>query len=267
MASKEDKDLVVKEENMFAIPEGDVMEGLENIDGGMLTIPRLKLVQATSPEVTNDEYRDFNLRAGDVIDSISKEKVEGTFIPVQILPSTNVLFVPRTAEGKAQLKAVKSDITDEDLAQQGSMICTARDGKIGDRYGACSKCGLCNFKGNTKPMCQKAINVLVLLESGNVAMISFRDTSYKHGRNFVNILYQAAQRGERIQTGKYKLSPTKKTMGDKQWYELAITRAGNAEQEQAYNAYQTYINLKDTMIVSDTEDEGVVDTTPTNEFI
>lgn len=143
---KEEKDLIVKNENEAGLVfHGSATEGMEDLDRTVLTIPRLKLLQATSPEVQGDEYRDLNLRAGDIVDTISKDKIEGNIIPIKVMKNTNVLFVPRNAEGKAALKARKAEITDEDLVQQGAIICSAMDGEYGDRFGKCSVCSLCNF--------------------------------------------------------------------------------------------------------------------------
>lgn len=261
----EKKDLVTKEDNAFAIPEDNLMAGLENVDETVIALPRIKLLQATSPEVQGEEYADLNLRAGNLIEIISKEKVSGEFIPIMVLPSTNILFVPRNAEGTAALRARKPDITDDDLAQQGAMICAARDGKVGDRYGACSKCGLCMFQGNEKPICQRSINVLVLLDTGLPAVVSFRDTSYKHGTKFVSLLRNKAMTGVHMQSCKYKLSPTKQTRGDQQWYELKVIPNGVATEEETYQAYKMYETYKNTTTVEPVVDEPISD--GTEEFI
>lgn len=257
-----DKELIVKEEEKITIPEGNTMEGLEDVDVQSVSLPRVKLLQATSPEVQGEEYADLNLRAGNLIEAISKEKISGEFIPVKVLPSTNVLFVPRTAEDKAVLKEKKEDITDEDLAQEGGMICVALDGKTGDRYGACSNCKLCMFNGNEKPICQRSINILVMLDTGLPAIVSFRDTSYKHGNRFVSLLRNKALTGTRIQTCKYKLSPTKKTRGSQQWYELAVVMAGNATEEEsikAYELYKTYNTMNNINTIEEQEQAPVDD--------
>lgn len=256
------KELQVKEEEKQIIPmEGNIMEGLEDIDESSIALPRIKVLQATSPEVQGEEYRDLNLRAGDLIENISKEKVSGVIVPVKVLPTTNVLFVPRQAEGKAALKELKTDLTDADLEQQGGMICTSVDGKVGDRYGACSECGLCMFRGNEKPICQRSINVLVMLDNGMPAIVSFRDTSYKHGNKFISLLRNKALAGTRIQMCKYKLVPTKKTAADKQWYELAVVMNGNSTQEEANRAYQMYVEYsKLNLNTIEQEDEPAEET-------
>lgn len=250
---------VTEEEKMITVADGNAMEGLENIDETSVSLPRIKLLQATSPEVQGEEYADLNLRAGNLIEVISKEKVTGEFIPVKVLPSTNVLFVPRNAEGKAALKLRKDDITDADLEQQGAMICVSLDGKTGDRYGACNKCGLCLFQGNDKPICQRSINVLVMLDTGLPAVVSFRDTSYKHGSRFLSLLRNKALTGVRMQTCKYKLMPTKKTRGDQQWYELSVVVNGKATEEEAAKAYEMYkaYNSMDNINTLDEQDDAV----------
>lgn len=243
---KEEKDLVVNE-NKLAVNEetglvfhGNANEGMEDLDRTVLTIPRLKLLQATSPEVQGDEYRDLNLRAGDIVDTISKDKIEGNIIPVKVMKNTNVLFVPRNAEGKAALKARKAEIADEDLVQQGAIICSAMDGEYGDRFGKCSACGLCNFRGQEKPICSRAINVLAMLDNGTPIVISFRDTSYTYGKTFIGLLNNKSASGTPIQALKFKPTAVKKTAGDKQWYVLSMSPAGYATQEQYDRAYQMF---------------------------
>lgn len=254
MADKE-KGLVEQKQTNLSAMEGNTMEGLEDIDETTISLPRVKLLQATSPEVQGEEYADLNLRAGNLIELISKEKISGVFIPVKVLPSTNVLFVPRTAEGKTVLKEKKQDITDDDLAQAGGMICISTDGKHGDRYGECSKCGLCLFHGNEKPICQRSINILVMLDTGLPAIVSFRDTSYKHGSRFLSVLRNKALTGTRMQTCKYKLSPTKKTRGDQQWYELTVVLNGNATEEEATKAYEMYKTYSNSSNINTIEEQ------------
>ena len=259
MAEKKELAVTEEKEKLTVIPEGNAMEGLENIDETTIALPRVKLLQATSPEVQGEEYADLNLRAGNLIEVISKEKISGEFIPVKVLPSTNVLFVPRNAEGKAALKARKGDITDKDLEQQGAMLCISSDGKVGDRYGACNKCGLCLFQGNDKPICQRSINVLVMLDNGLPAIVSFRDTSYKHGSRFISLLRNKALMGVHMQTCKYKLMPTKKTRGDQQWYELSVVVNGKASDEEAAKAYEMYklYNSMDNINTIEAQDDVV----------
>lgn len=260
MADKKELAVTEDKENLAVIPEGNAMEGLENIDETSVSLPRIKLLQATSPEVQGEEYADLNLRAGNLIEVISKEKITGEFIPVKVLPSTNVLFVPRNAEGKAALKLRKEDITDADLEQQGAMICVSLDGKTGDRYGACNKCGLCLFQGNDKPICQRSINILVMLDTGMPAIVSFRDTSYKHGSRFLSLLRNKALTGVRMQTCKYKLMPTKKTRGDQQWYELSVVVNGKATEAEAAKAYEMYkaYNSIDNINTVDAQEETAI---------
>lgn len=268
---KEEKELTVKASADVAVDnatglvlKGKASEGMENLDSSVVQLPRLKLLQATSPEVQSEEYRDLNLRAGDIIDTISLEKITEPVVPIKILKGTNVLFVPRNAEGKTALKARCPEITDEDMAQSGAIICSAIDGVVGDRFGACVRCGLCNFKGNEKPLCNKAINVLVMTSKGLPAIMSFRDTSYTYGKTFVTQLNNKAMTGTPIQALKFQASPVKKTAGDKQWYVLSMVGKGYASQEEydrAYAMLKSYDNMQtDTAPV---EEPPVIKTTAT----
>lgn len=259
---KEEKDLVVADQATGLIFKGNANEGMENLDTSVVQLPRLKLLQATSPEVQSEEYRDLNLRAGDIIDTISLDKITEPVVPIKILKGTNVLFVPRNAEGKTALKARCAEITDDDMAQAGAIICSAPDGTVGDRFGACARCGLCNFKGNEKPLCNKAINVLVMTSKGLPAIMSFRDTSYTYGKTFVTQLNNKAMTGTPIQALKFQASPVKKTAGDKQWYVLSMVGKGYASQEEYDKAY-AMLKTYDNMVADPVIEEAPVTVTET----
>lgn len=242
------KDLISKEENALDFAGVNAMEGLEDMDMSSLSIPRIKLLQATSPEVQGDEYRDLNLRAGDIIDNLTKDKIGVEIVPVKVLPISNVLFVPRNEDGVAALKARKPDITDDDLNTPGGMICSARDGINGDKYGNCAACGLCKFIGNSKPVCSRSLNLLVLTDHGPM-VLPFRDTSMKHGNKLYSILRAKASMGVPMQALKFKINPIKKQAGSQQWYELDVLPAGKADQETYDSARQMYLAYKDMDIV------------------
>lgn len=243
------KELISKEETALEFADVNAMEGLEDMDMSSLSIPRIKLLQATSPEVQGDEYRDLNLRAGDLIDNLTKDKIGVEVVPVKVLPTSNVLFVPRNEDGVAALKARKPDITEDDLNTPGGMICSARDGITGDKYGNCNACGLCKFQGNSKPVCNRSLNLLVLTDHGPM-VLPFRDTSMKHGNKLYSILRARASMGTPIQALKFKLNPIKKQSGSQQWYELDVLPIGKADEETYNSARQMYLAYKDKEIVT-----------------
>lgn len=255
------KDLIKEEStNELILGEVNAMEGLEDMDMSSLSIPRIKLLQATSPEVQADEYRDLNLRAGDIIDGLTKEKIGAEIVPVKVLPTSNVLFVPRNEDGVAALRARKPDITDEELKTPGGIICSARDGVNGSLYGSCATCGLCKFIGNSKPVCNRALNLLVLTDLGPM-VLPFKDTSMKHGNKLYSILRAKASMGTPMQTLKFKLNPIKKQAGSQQWYELNVLPAGTVDQATYTMARELYNAYKDVSI--DTSEP--VDTTTSAE--
>lgn len=243
------KELVSKEETALEFTDVNAMEGLEDMDMSSLSVPRIKLLQATSPEVQGDEFRDLNLRAGDLIDNLTKDKIGVEVVPVKVLPTSNVLFVPRNEEGVAALKARKPDITEDDLNTPGGMICSARDGVTGDKYGNCSACGLCKFQGNSKPVCSRSLNLLVLTDHGPM-VLPFRDTSMKHGNKLYSILRAKASMSTPIQALKFKLNPIKKQAGSQQWYELDVLPAGKTDQATYDTARQMYLAYKDKDIAT-----------------
>lgn len=220
--------------------------GFENIDVSSITIPRVKLLQSNSPEVSD---RDYDFRAGDVIHGLTMEKLGLKFVPIMFLPDTNILFLPKEQASKMSLKA-RLSLNDEDMSNQ--ILCRSKDGRHGNKYGDCSKCPLCKFDGSMKPVCTSSINVLALFEdSAMPVVIQFANTSKKHGTKFKNTTY--FQSGN-LYDNLYKLDSTKKDGNGNSWYEMAVKPAGKPSEELRNKAEQMYKQFRNMAIAVDEDD-------------
>lgn len=230
-----------------------VGRGFEHVSIEQITMPRGKLLQSNSPEVSD---RDYNLRAGDVVHTLLMDKLPAKFIPLSIWDS-NILFVPRDEPKKASMKA-SLNLSDEDM--QGMVICRASDGKTGERYGACSECRLNEFDGNEKPMCNKTINVLAapVEEDGTITMpvvLQFSATSYKHGKKFRDTAFYSSIGGDlfgRI----YKLDSVSASGNGNTWFELKVKPAGMVSPDLLAQAEAMYESFAGKLIVVDDEDDS-----------
>jgi hypothetical protein len=244
-------EVAVKSENAVT-QRHSVGRGFENVNIEEVTLPRAKLLQSNSPEVSD---RDYNFRAGDVIHSLLMEKVPEKFVPLAIWNS-NILFVPRTDERKASLKAELS-LTDEDMEQM--IICRAPDAVNGDKYGSCALCGMNKFDGAEKPWCNATINVLAVpIEEDSLGMpyvLQFSNTSFKHGRKFRDTAFYSSM-GADLFSRVYKVEAIEAASGGNRWFEQKIKPAGLLPEELFKQAEELYTMFAGKTIVVDAEDDS-----------
>lgn len=228
--------------------------GFENVNLEEVSMPRAKLLQSNSPEVSD---RDYNFRAGDLIHTLLMEKVPSTFIPISIFTS-NILFVPRSEDKKPLFKAAL-ELSDEDM--QSTVICKAADGKHGERYGDCAKCGKHKFNGNEKPLCTETINVLSLPveEDGELGLpfvVQFSNTSFKHGKKFRDTAFYSSIGGDLF--GKiYKFDAQEAAGNGNKWFELKVKPAGKVPEDMLHRAEAMYENFAGKVVVVEPEDDTI----------
>lgn len=240
--------------------EAEVRQGFENVDMGSITMPRAKLMQSNSPELADD---DLGLRAGDVIHALTMSKLASKFVPIMYLPDTNILFVPREQVKKQALQD-KLGLTTEEI-NGTTIICRAKDGKHGNKFGACASCGLCKFNETTneKPVCTSSINILVLPEDEDMpVVIQFSNTSKKHGTKFKNTTYFT--KGD-LFANAYKLTTVRKTLSGNSWFEMLATPGGKPSDEHFEKAKAIYTQFKDSLINID-DDEATTTVEQATEY-
>jgi hypothetical protein len=248
---------VVAQDVSLAPVNPTVGRGFENVDMDQISMPRAKLLQSNSPEVSD---RDYNFRAGDLIHTMMMEKVAEKFVPLSIWNS-NVFFAPRVEEKKIAIKALLG-LSDEDV--NGMVICKAVDGKHGSRYGGCASCGKHKFVGNDKPLCNETINVLCapLEDDGSTGLpfvIQFSNTSFKHGKKFRDTAFYSSLGGDLF--GKvYKFDSFEAAGNGNKWFELKVKPAGTVPDEmkpQFEALYRTFAG-KVVVVEDEVEAEGTV---------
>lgn len=236
--SSEETAIVTAEPNQVAEYSG-ASRGLENADMGNLSLPRIIVMQPTSPALTEEGS---TLRMGDLVNTLTLEKLPSSrFIPLLVWDS-NILFTPRAERPEDTARLIALGFTDDDF-QQGNILCNAKDGKHGDRRGDCHRCGLNAFHGNVKPICNATVNVLAQFDGVDLpVIIQFSVTSKKHGDKFKQMLLFA---GGDIFRKAYKLTAMRKTAaGNKVWYEIVATPAGNVTEEEFISSEAMHTAMK-----------------------
>lgn len=213
--------------------ELDVPMGFEDEDSDDVIIPRIKMVQSLSPE-RKDKVAD----EGDIINSLTKEKLNGkTFIPVF---------------------KFNNNIWWRDRAAGGGMQCIARDGKLGQLSDGtilhCQQCRRCEFDNSKQgreamPTCTKYINFLGFFTGERMPIIlSFSKTNYNEGKKLYSLAKVTMQN---MWNFGYTMTEKLMSKSGNEWYVISMAADGPTSAEDRefalalYKAYRNNISAMD----------------------
>lgn len=217
-------ELIKNDPNELAM-HSDMPMGFEDEDAGDVIIPRVKVCQTLSPEVRAREANE-----GDIINSLTKEKLNGkVFIPVFKF-NNNVWW--------------------KDRSEGGGIKCMARDGRMGSMSDGttimCSHCRRCEFD-NTKqgkealPTCTKYINFFGFFAGERMPIIlSFSKTCYNEGKKLYSLAKVTMQN---MWNFGYAMTEKKMAKGGNEWFVPVMTAAGptdEADRTFALNLFKMY---------------------------
>jgi len=206
----EEKALAKKSEEALAAQTETPM-GFEDEDSGDMIIPRVKVVQTLSPE-----RKDGSATEGDIINSLTKDKLNGkVFIPVF---------------------KFNNNVDWRDRSDGGGIKCIARDGKVGIASDGtqllCASCKRCEFD-NTKqgkeavPKCTKYINFFGFFAGERIPIIlSFAKTSYNEGKKLYSLAKVTMQN---MWNYGYTLNEKLQAKNGNEWFICVPSPAGATE--------------------------------------
>lgn len=232
-------EMILNEKNELAAGT-NVPMGFDDDDAEDIIIPRVKVIQTLSPE-----RKDKIAEEGDIINSLTKEKLNGkVFIPVFKF-NNNVWWRPRS-EG-------------------GGILCIARDGKNGvqsdDTHLQCAICKKCEFDNSKQgrdavPVCVKYINFFGFFEGERMPIIlSFSKTSYNEGKKLYSLAKVTMQN---MWNFGYKLTEKLMAKGGNEWFNPVMVANGPTSEEDrafAHDLYKMYRNNMQTLAY-DMDDNG-----------
>lgn len=222
-------EIVVSAEASQALSSTSTPLGFEDDSADDLVIPRIKIMQALSPEVM-----DQKASIGDIVNSLTLDKLNGkTFIPVCKF-NNNIYW--------------------RDRADGGGIICRATDGKRGiNEDGSvhfCTQCRKCEFD-NTKqgreaiPVCTKYINFLGFFAGEYMPIIlSFSKTNMTEGKKMYSMAKVTRQN---IWNFGYTLNAKEKTKSNNKWYIIDPISAGATSDEDRQIGMELYQQFAGTM--------------------
>lgn len=236
--SEEMKDLATTTTNMPAEYNPSAAYGFEETDSKDIVIPRIKVINALSPERVDGEAQE-----GDILNSLTHEDVKGKrFIPVKQYYS-NIHWNPdRDAEPR--------------------MFCRSFDGKVGqneDGVCICSQCGKNQFDNSktgraAQPQCTSYLNFLGFFEDSPMPVVlSFARTNYNEGRKMLSI---AKSMRSAIWDYAYTIESRLVAKDRNKWYIMVPSMAGPTTPEQRKLAFDLYSTIHVNEIKADYEDAG-----------
>lgn len=226
-------ELTIKDQETELMEVNNTPLGYDEDDADDLIIPRVKMVQALSPE-RKDKIAD----EGDIINSLTKEKLNGkVFVPVFKF-NNNIDWVPRE--------------------QGGGMRCIARDGKVGVELSTqvskmCRVCGKCEFDNSKSgrdaaPTCTKYINFFGFFASEQSPIIlSFAKTNYAEGKKLYSLAKVTMQN---MFNNGYTLVEKACSKNNNDWYNIDVKPAGatsTEDREFALALFHAYKPMMTTM--------------------
>ncbi len=212
-------------------------EGFEGVERDDVQMPRIKLLQALSPEVA-----DGDLEAGIMVHSSDPSISFGT----------EVTFIP--------LGFFKSRMWWRDKDEGGGQECVALDGKHarspkgemvdGKPTSDCSKCILKDWnneakkESDKKPKCTMYMNFPALVD-GVLIALSFEKTKLEAGRNLITLGQLLGGGGHSIYAGKYRLKvKSDKNNSGQTFFNFVIESAGFVDEEEYATAKKLAATFK-----------------------
>lgn len=239
---------IMKKENEDLMIQNGAPMGFEDEESTDVIIPRVKVIQTLSPE-----RKDKIAEEGDIINSLTKEKLNGkVFIPVFKF-NNNVWW--------------------RDRSEGGGIKCIARDGRIGTASDGsqlmCASCRRCEFDNSKQgkealPTCTKYINFFGFFEGERMPIIlSFSKTCYNEGKKLYSLAKVTMQN---MWNFGYKMTEKLMAKGGNEWYVPVMTAAGptdEADREFALALFKMYRNsMQDVAYDMDDPGAGVESTGP-----
>lgn len=237
-------DLIKKENQAVMDASNDIPLGFEDDNEGDMIIPRVKVVNALSPE-RKDKLAD----EGDIINSLTVEKLNGkVFIPVF---------------------KFNSNIEWKDRTEGGGIHCYAKDGKRGFESDGTSKmCAMCrrNEFDNSKvgreaiPKCTKYINFFGFIQGERMPIIlSFAKTNYQEGRKLYSLARVSMQN---MWNHGYTLESKLMAKAGNEWYNITVASAGPTSEEDRQFGMDLYKTFRNSDLVYDLDDSNANGSVP-----
>lgn len=243
--SEEKKELATQQNTELATQNTPM--GFDEDSGQDLIIPRVKVINALSPERV-----DGIANEGDLLNSLTQESLLGKrFIPFRQYYS-NIHWNP-----------------DRDSTVR--IFCRSQDGRIGhSEAGAvsCASCGLNKFDNSktgkeAQPQCTQYLNFLGFIEGSPMPIVlSFARTNYAEGRK---LLSMAKSMRQSLWNYAYELGVKLISKDRNKWYIIVTKMAGETTPEERAIAAELFSAYQNVDVNADLEESSSTATEPSTD--
>ena len=217
---------LVKQVNQHLATQKASPRGLENsIDRSDLIIPRAKKIEAMSPEMQDTELLKAGIHPGVIINSITKEILPLTFVPVSYFKqwirfNANKEGDRGWVDGYGPRDVIYNTQDKDDMRLTADAV----------------------WDGDLPPVTTTFLCFLALFEGQDIPVVlSFGGTNFKTGKTLLSL---ATFKGGDLFSNKYKLTTKKKSNEMGSWFVFDVAFAGKAEGEEYAKAESLYETFK-----------------------
>lgn len=236
--STENTQLAPKEEASLGsvMPE---MLGFEEANAEDLVVPRIKVVNAMTPE-----RKEKKADEGDIINTLTCEKLNNKrFIPIKVFYS-NIYWNPDRADKDNRMLCRSHNGVAAEDCEGNSLFCAA-----------CKKHKFDNTKRgkDAAPLCTAYLNFLGFFEDDAMpVVVSFAKTNYNEGKKFLSL---AKSLRRSIWDFAYTFDGKEVKKNDNSWFNIEVTLAGETTAEERVIATQLYLAWKEQQVKSNFDEE------------
>lgn len=225
----------VKETETQIQVQDDAPMGFEDDDASDLIIPRIKVINALSPE-----RKDKLAEEGDIINSLTKEKLNGKiFIP--IYKFTNVILWKDRADGGG-IAAISHD----------GKIMVPADGSAPYPVGKLADFDNTKTGKDAQPTHVKYINFFGFFEGERMPIImSFAKTNYAEGKRMYSL---AKVSMKNMWANGYKLESKLMKKAANEWFNIVVVPNGTTSPEDQAFALEMFKMFRNSQLNFDVED-------------
>ena len=213
----------------YLVKPGQVQRGFENVKKDDLQLPRLKLLQALSPEVEDEKGK-----AGDIINSLSDENY-----------GTELSFIPILQSYSRVYWASKE--------KDAEILCSSNDGIVPSPAieeppaKTCEACPNSKFIEDEGPVCTEFYNFPVLVNGKEPAGLALSRTKISVAKRLISKAMYAGK-GLDLFSMKFKLR-SKKVTGEKfSYYNFDVVGAGFVTEVEFKAAESFYNSIRNKFV-------------------
>ncbi len=243
------KKLAVKGENTALAPVPEYLKngtgrGMEKAEQKDIMLPRVKLLQALSPEVAEG-----GKQAGLIVESISGNPFVGDGKTLEFIPVT--MFKNRTMF--------------DGIGKEAVVSCTSLDNIKSSTGDICAECESSKWAEDKKgkrvpPACTEFYNFPIVILGGKkpiISVLNLASTKIKVARKLLTLVRHT---GLDMFALKFKLSVVKETANSQTYYNFDVEGAGYPTESEYKFAEQFYEATKTKNVVVETESDTVAQT-------